>query len=187
MAKKRHVTAYQKSLRAIEEEGRRQCFMLYGAAAIALYRHHNMRQVAIMRVFEITQDVWQQCAADTDKSMIKMCYEETGIEIQNGSGKSWEDIPYLNGSINRMVVTNAQWVYIRQQQIKWIAPQIMACLILALHRKRGFGFDRCSRFYSQVQEIQAEYNHDSDALRKAARDLVGIDVADVTTKRRESA
>ena len=75
----------------------------------------------------------------------------------------------------------------RRQQIKWIAPQVMACIMIALHRKYGFGFDRLSRFYAQIDEVRGEYGNDPDRIREGCRQLTGIDVADTTTKKREEA
>lgn len=185
MAKRRHRTAYQQSTAALEREGRKQCFIIYGASAIALYRHWNKKKLAITRLFDITSAVWQDCAATNLHSMIEMCENETGIEVQNGEGKSWRDLPYLNATLNQYQMTNAQWVYMRQQQIKWIAPQVVSCIMIALHRKYRFGFERCGRFYQQVDEIRAEYGNDPDRIREECRKLTGIDVADSTTKKRE--
>ena len=110
--------------------------------------------------------------------MIQMCEEETGIEVQNGSGKSWEELPYMNATLDTGKMSYAQWVYMRQQQVKWIAPQVMACLLVALHRKYGFGFDRCARFYEQVQEIEAQFGMDPERIRAACIKETGIDVTD---------
>ena len=181
-------TAYQKACAKIEEEGRKQCFLLYGAAGIALYRYWGLRTVAISRLFEITGEVWRTCANDNMKSMIEMCEEETGIEIQCGNGKSWRDLPYLNATLDTMHMSNAQWIYMRQQQVKWIAPQVMGCILVALHRKYGFGFDRCSRIYNQIKDIEAEYKDDPKQVKAACLELTGVNVeAVVTTKREESA
>lgn len=182
MAKKRHRTAYQKANADLEAEGRRQCFLLYSATAIALFRHWGKRKTAILSLFEITGDVWHSCAETNLHSMIEMCYQETGIEVQNGDGRSWEDLPYLNASLDTGRMTNAQWVYMRQQQKKWIAPQVMACIMVALHRKYGFGFERLSRIYSQIQDIEAEYDTDQDKIRKAAQDITGINIYDIVTQ-----
>ena len=57
----------------------------------------------------------------------------------------------------------------------------MACLLLTLHRKYGFGYERCSRIYGEIQEIEAEYRMDPKKLRKACHEEVGIDVADIVT------
>jgi hypothetical protein len=182
MAKKRHRTAYQKANADLEAEGRRQCFLLYSATAIALFRHWGKRKAAILSLFEITGDVWHSCAETNLHSMIEMCYQETGIEVQNGDGKTWEDLLYLNGKFPDKPMTNAQWVYMRQQQKKWIAPQVMACIMVALHRKYGFGFDRLSRIYSQIQDIEAEFARSPERIQKAARELTGINIYDIVTQ-----
>ena len=179
-------TAYQKACAKLEEEGRKQCFLLYGAAAIALYRHWGLRMVAIGRLFEITGEVWKTCACDNMKSMIEMCEEETGIEIQCGNGKSWRDLPYLNATLDASHMTNAQFVYMRQRQVHWIAPQVMACILVALHRKYGFGFDRCSRIYTQIKEIEEEYGHDPKRVKAACLELTGVNVEAVITTKREA-
>lgn len=52
-----------------------------------------------------------------------MCEEETGIEIRNGDGKGWRDVAYLNGE-DLGPMTDAQWLYMRQQQIMWGADRV---------------------------------------------------------------
>lgn len=183
MAKPRRRTTYQKACQSIETEGRRQCFLLYGAAALALYRHWDLRQTSIRRFLEVTSAVWEECASTNLHSMIEMCENETGIEIQNGEGKSWKDLPYLNGTIDWEPQTNAQWIYMRQQQKKWIAPQIMACLLIALHRKYGFGYGRCSKIYGQIRQIEEEFGMDPDKVQAACLAETGIDVTDAFMKK----
>lgn len=182
MAKRKHVTAHQKALRAMEAEGRRQCLLLYGSTALAMYRHWGHKKTAICRLFEITEKIWNECARDNLHSMIQICEEETGIEIQNGEGKSWHDLPYLNATLDTARMSNAQWVYMRHQQKKWIAPQVMACVLVALHRKYGFGFERCSRIYQQVSEIEDEFNMDPERVRKACIEEVKVDIADAVLR-----
>ena len=185
MAKRKHQSTYRKATDALEQEGRKQCFIIYGASAIALWRYYGKRKQAITRVFDITSEVWQDCARTNQHSMIEMCEKETGIEVQNGEGKSWRDLPYLNASLNQSRMSEAQWIYMRHQQMKWIAPQVMACIMISLHRKYHFGFERCGRFYQQVDAIRAEYDNDPDRIREECRKLTGIDVADTTTRKRE--
>jgi hypothetical protein len=182
----KHKTAYQKANAALEAEGRRQCGILYGSTALALSRHWNKGRVAILKLFDVTGEVWHACASTNLHSMIEMCETETGIEIQRGDGKSWRDLPYLNGSLDTVPMTNAQWVYMRQQQVKWIAPQVMACILVALHRKYGFGFDRCSRIYSQIQEIAASYGNDPQKIREACLKETGINITEVYTQKRSA-
>ena len=184
MAKKKHHTIFRRSTTAIDDEGRKQCFIMYGASAIVLWKYHSRKQLAISRLFKVSREVWHECTLTNEKSMIQMCEQETGIEIRNESGKSWRDLPYLNGSLDPGKMTGAQWVYMRQQQVKWVAPQIMACIMIALHRKWGFGFDRCARFYSQVEEVKQEFGGDPMKIQTACLELTGINVMDTVMERR---
>lgn len=170
----------QKATRRIETEGRKHSLCIYSATAIVLWKKWGKRQEAISRFFRASHDVWKQCATDQDCSMIKMCEAETGIEIQNGDGVSWRDVMYLNGTIPENM-TYAQVLYMRQQQLKWIRPQLVACMLITLRRKYGFGFERCGRFYQELEEVIAEHRANPDRLRKACYEMTGIDTAVVTT------
>lgn len=175
----------QKAYRRIETEGKKHSICLYSATAMALWQYWGKKQQAIERLFVLSHEVWNECAEDHDHSIIQMCEAETGIEIQNGDGKGWRDVAYLNGA-DMGQLSYEQYLYMRQQQIKWIRPQIMACMMITLHRKYGFGFERCAKIYAQIEEIEAEYRANPERLRKACYEMTGIDVAStVTVKRRE--
>ncbi len=178
-------TEFEKSGEKIEKEGRKQCLLIYSATGIALWRNYGKRKEAITNLFNLTSDVWIACAKDYDHSMIEMCELETGIEIQNGSGTSWRDVPYLNGSLDPGKMSYEQLVYMRQQQVKWVRPQVMACMMVSLHRKYGYGFERCSRLYNEIQEIEREYKCRPERIRRACYELTGIDVAATVTTQRE--
>lgn len=94
MKRKKHTPAYRKLECRIADEGHKQCLLAYGAAAIALHRHCGLEKAAILGVFEKTQEIWNDVASDNAKSMLMTCEHETGIEVQNGSGKSWHDIVF---------------------------------------------------------------------------------------------
>lgn len=177
-------TALQRATQRIQTDGIKHCYVLYGSAGIVLWNRWNKRMKAIANLFELSRSVWRDCASDHDHSMIQMCEDETGIEIRNESGSSWRDVVYLNGK-DPGPMTENQWLYMRQQQIKWIRPQVMACIMIALHRKYGFGFERCAKIYQQIEEVSTQYGHDPKKIRKACSELTGIDVADVVTRKGE--
>lgn len=178
-------TALQKATKNLEIAGLKHCLVLYGAAGIVLRRHWGKKERAITGLYALSRTIWKDCAKDHDHSMIQMCEDETGIEIQNGDGKSWRDLAYLNGELDPGRMTEAQWLYMRQQQLKWIRPQIMACLMVALHRKYGFGFERCGRIYQQIEDVSTEFGHSPTKIRQACKELTGIDVMDVVTGKGE--
>lgn len=181
--KRKHKTAYKRACDRIETEGIKECILVYSSTALALHRNWGKGKKATLRLFDISRDIWHECAETTAKSMIQMCEQETGIEVQNGTGKSWEDLPYLNGSLHTRTLSNAQWVYMRQQQVKWISAQVTACMLVALHRRYGFGFERCARFYQQIQDIQEEHNRDPKKLHDLCEEETKIDVERIVTRR----
>lgn len=175
--------AHIKALRQLEAEGDKWAVILYSGLALAMYRHWNMKKTAVTRLVDVTWEAWKECASDNDSSMIKMCEKETGIEIQNGDGTSWHDVSYLSGA-DLGEMTDAQWLYMRQQQIKWVRPNITACILVGLHRKYGFGYERCLRIYEQINEIGQEYHDNRKLISKAALEEVGVDVEYMIHKRR---
>ena len=99
-----HVKTYQR----LGKEGDKWAMVLYSALALTMYRNWGMKKTAVTRLIDVTWDAWKECAVNYGSSMIKMCEEITGIEIQNGDGKSWRDAAYLSGEdIGPM--TDAQW------------------------------------------------------------------------------
>lgn len=92
---------------------------------------------------------------------------------------------YLNGE-DLGPMTDAQWLYMRQQQIKWVRPNIMACILIGLHRKYGFGFDRCARVYAKIEEIEQEFKDDPKRIRRAAQEEVGVDIYEMLHRQRKN-
>ena len=131
-----------------------------------------MKKTAVTRLVNTTWDAWKECASTNEKSMIMMCEEETGIEIRNG-----EDLGPM---------TDAQWLYMRQQQIKWIRPNIMVCILIGLHRKYGYGFDRCARVYEQIEEIEREFKSNAKRIQRAALEEVGVDIHEMLHSQRKT-
>lgn len=171
---RKHVPAWKRIENKIEDEGRKQCYLAYGSAAIALHRHGGLEKDAIIQTFETSHEAWLECATDTTKSMVAMCEEETGVEIQNGNGKSWRELPFLNGKSAQMIFTPAELAYMRKQQIQWTAAQVIGAIIVALSRKYDYDADMCARFYSQVHGIQVEYDFEPMKIRDAAYKETGV-------------
>lgn len=180
--RKPHRTAMEAATKALEKAEREQCMIIYAAAALALRRYWKRGRRAILNIFTETGEIWQDCVSSPDKSMLAMCEQETGIEVQCGDGKSWHDIAYLNDTLRFRQMTFAQWTYMRQQQLRWIAPQVVACFLLTLHRKYRFGYDRLARFYEQIDTIRADYNEDPKKMLEQCRQEIEINIYDVITK-----
>jgi hypothetical protein len=187
MAKHRMTSVQYRLHKAVDRlnaEGDKWAVVLYSALALALRRNHGHAKKRVTDLVNVTWDAWLECAKDNDCSMIKKCDMELGIEIQNGSGVSYKDVAYLNGEdIGDM--TLEQILYMRSQQIKWVRPNIMACILIAMHRKHKYGYDRCVRLLEEIEDIEHEYKSNPKSLARAAQDEVGIDVRKMIFEKRE--
>lgn len=171
------LKSLKKIEREMDQELDRQVRLIYASTAIALKRAHHWEKQGILKLMDLTHEVWKECAATNEKSMIQMLDEETGVELQNGSGKSWQDLAFLNARIDMGQMTLPQWMYMRRQQMKWIPAQVTACVLLALKRKCGFDADRIAEIYQKLLAVEQENLFDEElAMEQCRREtLVNID------------
>lgn len=179
--KRKHVDSIQRSNEQLDKELRKQVALIYSATAIALKRYWGWGRERIQALMDMTSEVWHECASTNLKSMPQMLEEETGVEVQCGDGKSWHELAFLNADITKFDgrMTTAQFLYMRQKQLRWIPPNVTSCILLSLHRRCGFGGDkRLPRIANQIMGIQEEYGWQEDAIRAACRNETGICVID---------
>lgn len=172
--KTRMELSIEKAERELDKELNIQTPLIYGSAAIALRRFWGWGTKRIQKVFDQTQDIWEECAGTNAKSMIQMLDEQTGIDLRiPGSNRSWKELAFLNADIN-MRLSPERWLYMRRQQIRWTNAQVRACLFLSLNRAEGFGGVRIQRLTEQMDEIQQEYSCNVPEIIKACKEITGV-------------
>lgn len=160
----------------IQVEGEKNLDIVMCASIIALYRYYGWRTKRLSRLLEIHQEVWNEVAEDNSKSILKLLDEECGIELTNHEGVSYRDVIFLNSEIDDgRQLTGFQWLYMRQNQIKWIETQITGCVALAMHRKEGWGFERVKQLLLYIQDIKEEYDYDRRRLLDGCYRETGYD------------
>jgi hypothetical protein len=134
------------------------------ASIIALSRYWGWKKDRLSKLQKIQEDAWNEVANDNNKSMVQVLDEECGIELTNHEGVSYKDVIYLNASIDPGVELNPyQYLAMRQNQAKWTEAQITACVILAMHRKEGWGFNRSREL---LERIDDENQNDHREIRQ---------------------
>lgn len=176
--KKRKKTRIEIEIEKVENELDKEIKtnipLTYSSAAIALRQHWSWGTKRIQKVFDITQDVWGECAGTNAKSMIQMLDEQTGIDLRvPGSDRSWKELAFLNADIN-MRLSPERWLYMRKQQIRWTNAQVRACLFLSLNRAEGFGGTRIQRLTEQMDAVQQEYSCNVPEIIKACKEMTGV-------------
>jgi hypothetical protein len=173
-----------KADRELEEEIKRWEVISFAAAVLAMHRYYGWTMAQLLEMLEHCAVICKDCSSTNQLSLIQMLDEETGIELQNGDDRSWKELAYLNASLKPgQQMTTSQWIYMRNRQKKWVEPQLMACILLGLHRMKGYGFTSLKRIYSQIAGIEAEYGCNRDALHAACLDATGISAAEYMNDR----
>lgn len=153
----------KKANKDTERELEKNIAIVYPATAYVLWTEYGWKKLRITRFFQISQEVWRECAAaGVEKSMLSMLEDETGIEIKMPGMKSFHEYSYLDAEMwDRKPPTRQQMLYIRQQQKKWIPAMLLANICIALYRKEHWGPERIARFVSLIEELRIRYGMDT--------------------------
>lgn len=169
------MDALKAAMKAIDDEADRSMVTVFACTILALKRYHGYGRQRIGATIDQISILFKECGETMEKSMIQMLEEETGIEIQNGQGKSWRDLPYLNDSKwDGKPLPRPQLIYMRQQQKKWIMTSMIATILLAMYRVYGWSTKRDEQLLSEINMIRDEYGHDPKKMKKAAEEETGI-------------
>lgn len=155
MKRPKQNPALRKANAELEAELKKQIARVIPAAAILLWRK-GWRKLRIGRRLVTAMEVWGECAdAGDKKSMMQMLEEETGIEIQlTGYDKSFHELSYLDAKAwDGHAPSVPELIYIRHQQKKWIAPQILAAICISMYRDEHIGVDRIAEFIVAVNSF----------------------------------
>lgn len=149
----------RKANKKADQELTKHIDLIYPTVALVLWKEYGWRKLRITRLFVETKEVWEDCAAaGTEKSILSMLEDETGIEIRTPGMKSFHEYAYLDADAwDKKPPTKMQQIYIRQRQIKWLPAILTANICLALYRKEKWGAERIARFISYVEELKALY------------------------------
>lgn len=164
----------------MQHEMYKQIRLYYSATAIALNVYWGWQQNRISKLLKETQKAWNECGKDNSKSMVELLEDETGVELQNGSGKSWREYAFLNSShpLNFRKLSRQQIYFMRRQQMTWIGSLVLACILLGIHRREGFGSERIQRLYDQIIEIGDLNKWNVSSLDNKLVGLIGVSIDD---------
>lgn len=170
------MDAIQKVNKQFQQESSKQVYIIYSFVAVVCWQQYGWRKERIDRLFKLSQEVWNECGEyGTEKSMLEMLEEETGIEIAMPNKKSYHEYAYLAAAAwDRKPPTKMQLIYIRQQQMEWLPAMLLACFAIALHRKYKWADGRIGQFVGYVQQIRADNKNEVKAAFKLLEQQTGL-------------
>ena len=177
------MTGYKMLKRAeaqLKKELDKQIDIIYPACALVWWDDYGWRGTRIKRRYDKAMEIWNECADyGVEKSMLQMLEEETGIDLQLQGCPDWHEKQYLNyAAWDGKGVTLPQAVYMRQQQIRWVAPLLMACICLTLHWVEHWGPDRIAVFVGKVDALRAQIGEKPDEFRAMLESKTDLTIAD---------
>lgn len=176
------MNATQRANARLDKELRRQADILIPCASIVLWEEFGWRKVRIIRRFQTSIEVANECTeAGTSKSILQMLEDETGIELQlEGYDKSYHDLKFLDPTgWDGRPPTTKELLYIRARQKKWLPMLLLAGLMISLHRDEGFGYERLVRFMTGIDNLRREYGDDAKPYRRLLQERTGIDPKEI--------
>ncbi len=174
-------SALKKAEKELGKEQIKQIDIIYPACAIVWYRDYGWRKTRIGRRFVTTQEVWDECAKyGIEKSILEMLEEETGVDMQLTGCKDWHEFAYFcKNKWDGKPLTMPQTIYMHQQQKKWIAPMLLACICISLYRDERWGADRLIRFVGKIDELRQELGEEPERYAQMMKEVTGIEPEEV--------
>lgn len=164
----------RKAEKELNEEIEKELDLVNCSLIIALNRYWNYKNERIEKILCVESEVWDECGADSNMSMVRKCDEECDIELINEDGVSYRTIMWLNAE-NMRPLNDFEWLRFRQNQKKWSKAQILACSFIALKRAEGWSDNRLHELMSRMDDIRAEYGQNPKEIIQAALDECGYD------------
>lgn len=171
---KTFAKAIMKAETDLNRECDKQSALLMVAATLTLHKQFNWNEDKICEYFHFQEDVCDECAETTQKSMIQMCSEEVGIDmVREESNTGWEELRYLNPEFEDIELTAQQYLYMRMQQRKWCRAQILALYMLTAKRKYNFDEDELGELFTGIMSALREHEGNLEGLKAQCKEEVG--------------
>lgn len=175
------MNALKKAQMELGKEQLKQIDIIYPACAIVWWKEYGWRDIRIGRRFNTSQVVWNECARyGIEKSILEMLEEETGVDMQLSGVDDWHRLAYFcKDKWDGKPLTTPQTIYMHQQQKKWIAPMLLACICISLHRDERWGAERIGKFIGQVDALRMELGENREKFAERMYEVTGYHPGDI--------
>lgn len=170
----------------LQKEMQMQTNISLTSVVVVLWRVYGMRKTAIERRLVEVQHVWDECTEyGMELSMLGMCEDETGIELQlPEDGRSYHDIAYLDkkAAQGKKMTLQAE-IRMRQKQAQWMSTILLSAWLIVLHRYDKWGYERLSKFVGEVHELWAQFGNKVESYMEIIANETNIDPVNLIAER----
>lgn len=107
----------------------------------------------IVQRFNDISNIWLECR-EKKMTTFQLLEDETGIEIALEGERSFHDFDQLTFSMRN--ATPAEYIYSLHRRKRWIAPMILACVIIAVKRIDNWDDEQIEELIRKDREIRNE-------------------------------
>lgn len=164
-----------KSAADVNKERARQVNIIYPCAGLIFWTTYGWRLEKINRIFAMTNDVWHETIGQHQAILPKL-EQETGIELTlMGTDQSYKNYPYLLYSTDDILLSFEQAYFANMRMKPWIPTMLLACILIVLHRREKFGFDRLAGFVTEMNQIRSELGEKPKTYNQKLLEETGYD------------
>lgn len=164
-----------KSAAAVNRERSKQINIIYPSAGLIFWKSYGWRIEKINRIFEMTNAVWHE-VVDNHQAILPKLEQETGIELTlMGTDKSYKEVAFLCYSTDDILLPFERAYYANTRMIPWLPTMLLACILIVLHRREHFGYDRLSRFVTEMNQLRSELGEKPKAYNQRLLEETGFD------------
>ncbi len=137
---------------------------------IILFRHGWSADKIIERFNDATK-IWME-VKEHRLSTFELLESETGIELALDGEKSYTEFSQLK--FRERDVTPAQYIYSLHRRKRWIAPMLLAVILIAFHRVDGWEYDELAQFIQEEDELRKTYGDSLPKYRQLMLEETGL-------------
>lgn len=169
--------AIAKATKELQDSMDRSIDIYYSCAAIVLHKKYRFGSEKIKDIIKASHDSWLEVGDCNNISLVQLLDEETGIELANDYGESWEQFSYLNSKKWDGVIPN--WGYlvkVRHKEATWTNATALSGILIAVNRNCNFTQGKLIKLLADIQEFKAEYENDVPKLLRTVKEETGIEL-----------
>lgn len=146
------MNAVRKAEQDVVREQKRQLRIMNCVVFSILYKMGYDADTIVQRFNEITQ-VWIECR-EKRQSTFQILEEETGIELALEGEKSYKE--FDQNTYRTRNATIPEYIYSLHRRKRWIAPMILACVLVTLYRIDHWTDEQMEQFIMEDRQIRME-------------------------------
>ena len=116
---------------------------------------------------------------EKELSVFEMLEQETGIELSLDGVKSYHKYAWMSSDTTVNPISDLQYIYMLNNELKWIPSIILAALVLTLRRDKDWDDEKLSDFIQELNRVRMSLGEDTQKYREYMAKKTGYKIENV--------